>query len=169
MQNNHIYKDLVEYFGSEVLLNLGSQVNIWNASTISQIAYLLTVNLWDSTKPKILPTFDIQYPVDSTSTKSVATVRQLLCINPDTVCCLPYRSATSNTTSNSAPTTPVCSPLPTILILSAALQICHVEDHVNSASTTPARSLSSSLSNLPAPCGSYEPSMALYCYILLTN
>jgi len=31
-QNNHIYKDLVEYFRSEVSLNLKSQVNIQNAS-----------------------------------------------------------------------------------------------------------------------------------------
>jgi len=45
MQNNHIYKDLVKYFRLEVLLNLRSQVNIQNALTISQIAYLLTANL----------------------------------------------------------------------------------------------------------------------------
>src|SRR6266700_1314597 len=52
MQNNHVYEDLVEYFRSEVSLNLRSQVNVQNASTISQIAYLLTANLRDSTKPK---------------------------------------------------------------------------------------------------------------------
>ena len=73
--------------------------------TTSRIAYLLTAKLWDSTKPKILPTFDVQHPVDSTSTKSAATVRQLPCTNPDTVCYLPCRSATSNTISNSAPIT----------------------------------------------------------------
>ena len=31
MQNNHVYEDLVKYFRLEVLLNLGSQVNIQNA------------------------------------------------------------------------------------------------------------------------------------------
>ena len=31
-QNNHVYEDLVEYFRSEVSLNLRSQVNIRNAS-----------------------------------------------------------------------------------------------------------------------------------------
>ena len=65
-QNNHVYEDLVKYFRSEVLLNLGSQVNVRNASTTPQIAYLLIVNLRDPTKPKILPTFDIQHPVNST-------------------------------------------------------------------------------------------------------
>jgi hypothetical protein len=47
----------------------------------SQIAYLLTANLWDSTKPKTLPTFDVQHPVNSTSTKSAVIIWQLPCIN----------------------------------------------------------------------------------------
>jgi len=33
--------------------------------TTSRIAYLLTANLRDPTKPKILPTFDVRYPIDS--------------------------------------------------------------------------------------------------------
>ena len=31
-QNNYVYEDLVKYFRLEVLLNLQSQVNVWNAS-----------------------------------------------------------------------------------------------------------------------------------------
>jgi len=31
MQNNYVYEDLVEYFRSEVSLNLRSQVNVRNA------------------------------------------------------------------------------------------------------------------------------------------
>jgi len=66
MQNNRVYEDLVKYFRLEVLLNLGSQVNVQNASTTPQIAYLLTANLRDPIKPKILPTFDVRHPVNST-------------------------------------------------------------------------------------------------------
>jgi len=54
-QNNHVYEDLVEYFRSEVSLNLGSQVNVQNA----------------------LPST----------------------YNPNTICYLPCRSATSEITS----------------------------------------------------------------------
>ena len=39
--------------------------------TTSQIAYLLTANLRDPTKPKILPTFDTQHPVNSTPTMAL--------------------------------------------------------------------------------------------------
>ena len=46
-------------------------------SKTRQIAYLLIANLQNFTKPKTLPTFNIQHPVDSTSIKSVATIRQL--------------------------------------------------------------------------------------------
>jgi len=70
-QNNYVYEDLVEYFRLEVLLNLRSQVNIQNALTTSQIAYLLTANLQDPIKPKILPTFDVQYPINSIPTMAL--------------------------------------------------------------------------------------------------
>jgi len=70
-QNNYVYKDLVKYFRLEVSLNLRSQVNIQNALTTSQIAYLLTANLQDPIKPKILPIFDVQYPINSTLTMAL--------------------------------------------------------------------------------------------------
>ena len=38
------------------------------------IAYLLMANLQDFIKPKTLPTFDVQHPVNSTSIKSVAII-----------------------------------------------------------------------------------------------
>ena len=41
-QNNHVYKDSVKYFRSEVLLNLGSQVNIRNA--LNNISNCLPLN-----------------------------------------------------------------------------------------------------------------------------
>ena len=44
--------------------------------TISQIAYPLTANLRDPTKPKILPTFDVQYPVNSTPTIALTYLKK---------------------------------------------------------------------------------------------
>jgi len=39
--------------------------------TTSRIAYLLIANLRDPTKPKILPTFNVRHPVNSTPTMAL--------------------------------------------------------------------------------------------------
>ena len=44
--------------------------------TISQIAYPLTANLRDPTKPKILPTFDVQHPVNSIPTMALTYLKK---------------------------------------------------------------------------------------------
>ena len=91
--------------------------------------------------------------------------------NPDTVCYLPCRSAKSEISSTARLQ---CQRAPHYIqsqhCLLHSLQICYVGNYVNSAPIRPAHSPSSTLSNLPAPCGSYEPLiMAPYCYILLIN
>ena len=44
--------------------------------TISRIAYLSTANLRDPIKPKILPTFDVRYPVDSMPTIALTYLKK---------------------------------------------------------------------------------------------
>ena len=56
-QNNHVYEDLVEYFRSEVLLNLGSQVNVRNA--LPTTPYLPTI----PTPSAILQICHVEYHV----------------------------------------------------------------------------------------------------------
>ena len=58
------------------------------------IAYLLIANLQNSTKLKILPIFNIQYSVDSTSIKSVAIIWQLLYTNHDHSLTIPTMALT---------------------------------------------------------------------------
>ena len=64
-----------------MLLNLGSQINV--QKRVKQHLELPTFwrQIYKILQTKILLTFDVQHPVDSTSTKPAATVRQLPCTN----------------------------------------------------------------------------------------
>ena len=112
------------YFRSEVSLNLGSQVNVRNASndvrnasTTSQIAYLFDGKSTRFYKPKF-------YLPSTYNTPSILLLQnqQLRCdscliqitittYNPDTIWCFPCRSATSKITSTVCPRRQ-CSPFP---------------------------------------------------------
>src|SRR6266702_6394424 len=67
-QNKHVYKDLVEYFRSKVSLNLRSQVNVQNASNNISNCLLFNGKSTRFYKTETLPTFNVQHPINSTST-----------------------------------------------------------------------------------------------------
>ena len=128
-------------------LNLRSQVNIQNASTTSQIAYLLTANLRDPTylpstynTPLILPLQNRQPRFDSCliqiPTPSAIFLTDLPRQIPHPTAHLQHQHAPHYLQSRHH--------------LLPSLQIYQVGNHVNSAPTILTHFLSSTPSNLPA-------------------
>ena len=146
------------YFRSEVSLNLGSQVNVRNASndvrnasTTSQIAYLFDGKSTRFYKPK-------SYLPSTYNTPSIPPLQNRQLQFDSCFVQIPTPSAIF------LADLPRWIPRPTVRLqrqraphylqsrhrLLPSLQICQVGNHVNSAPTTPARFLSSTPSNLPA-------------------